>query len=214
MYFQPKKNEIDWWLEAMIRVNWAPDILKLISIIGQPVTMKKRASFHDCRNQAKNMCAMKLQFQKQRNLNMAWPLTCINSQKKKQQYPKMRCPMMWFLVMSYPFLPRILFVVFFCAPWDEGTTGVVLKESHFLPHQGLAKLRIWHCCHGRCVVVRRPKWLAVFLHFWMLLNSMWMDCHIILLLDGATFYSSLAWNILYIYTYSIHDSIDHQIVKS
>ena len=133
---------------------------------------------------------------------------------KKQQYPKMRCPMMWFLVMSYPFLPRILFVVFFCAPWDEGTTGVVLKESHFLPHQGLAKLRIWHCCHGRCVVVRRPKWLAVFLHFWMLLNSMWMDCHIILLLDGATFYSSLAWNILYIYTYSIHDSIDHQIVKS
>lgn len=103
---------------------------------------------------------------------------------------------MSFLVMSYPFLP-----FFFCAPWDEGTTGVVLKESHFLPHQGLAKLRIWHCCHGRCVVVRRPKWLAVFLHFWMLLNSMWMDCHIIPLLDGATFYSSLAWNILYIYIF-------------
>lgn len=207
MYFQPKKNEIDWWLEAMTRVNWVPDILKLISIIGQPVTMKKRVSFHDCRNQAKNMCAMKLQFQKQRNLNMAWPLTCINSQKKKitakneMSYDAIKW---WCHIHS----SQGVFCCFFFAHLE--TRAPLELFSKKATSCRIKALPSW----GFGIVVRRPKWLAVFLHFWMLLNSMWMDCHIILLLDGATFYSSLAWNILYIYTYSIHDSIDHQIVKS
>lgn len=206
MYFQPKKNEIDWWLEAMTRVNWVPDILKLISIIGQPVTMKKRVSFHDCRNQAKNMCAMKLQFQKQRNLNMAWPLTCINSQKKKitakneMSYDAIKW---WCHIHS----SQGVFCCFFLRTlrrghhWSCSQRKPLPAASRPCQVEDLASLFVgqngWlcFCISGCCWIV--CEWIVT-LYFY------WMEQHFI-----------HPWHeTYYIYTYSIHDSIDHQIVKS